>query len=99
MNKRQFIKNVLLTTVAAPLGMSGIAQSFKQKENVPAIVLAKDEDFWLSIRNQYLLKPDYINLENGYYNFIPQPLLEKLIEHIREVNLPRILVYENSSMG
>ena len=86
MNKRQFIKNVLLTTVAAPLGMSGIAQSFKQKENVPAIVLAKDEDFWLSIRNQYLLKPDYINLENGYYNFIPQPLLEKLIEHIREVN-------------
>jgi hypothetical protein len=32
------------------------------------------------------LKPDYINLENGYYNFIPQPLLEKYIAHIREVN-------------
>ena len=86
MNKRQFIKDVLLTTMATPLGLAGIAQSFKEKENVPAIVLAKDDAFWLGIRNQYLLKPDYINLENGYYNFIPQPLLEKFIQHIREVN-------------
>jgi selenocysteine lyase/cysteine desulfurase len=51
-----------------------------------AAVLAKDEDFWTSIRNQYLLKPDYINLENGYYNFLPQPILNKFIEHIKEVN-------------
>jgi len=87
MNKRQFIKDVLLTTMAAPLGLAGMAQSFKQKENVPANVLAKDEDFWTGIRNQYLLKPDYINLENGYYNFLPQPLLNKFIEHIKEVNL------------
>ena len=86
MHKRQFIKDVLLTTVAAPLGLAGMAQSFKLKENVPAAVLAKDDDFWLTIRNQYLLKPDYINLENGYYNFIPQPILDKLIEHIKEVN-------------
>jgi selenocysteine lyase/cysteine desulfurase len=87
MNKRQFIKDVLLTTMAAPLGLAGMAQSFKQKENVSANVLAKDEDFWTGIRNQYLLKPDYINLENGYYNFLPQPLLNKFIEHIKEVNL------------
>ena len=53
MKKRQFIKDVLLTTMAAPLGMAGMAQSFKQKENVPATVLAKEEDFWLTIRNQY----------------------------------------------
>ena len=86
MNKRQFIKDMVLTSIATPLGLAGIAQSFKQKENVPAIVLAKDDAFWLTIRNQYLLKPDYINLENGYYNFIPQPLLEKFIQHIREVN-------------
>ena len=86
MDKRQFIKDVLLTTMAAPLGLSGMAQSFKLKEEVPAALLAKDDDFWLTIRNQYLLKPDYINLENGYYNFIPQPILDKLIEHIKEVN-------------
>jgi selenocysteine lyase/cysteine desulfurase len=87
MKKRQFIKDVLLTSIAAPIGLTGLAQSFKAKELVPAFDLAKDEDFWTSIRNQYILKPDYINLENGYYNFLPQPLLNKFIEHIKEVNL------------
>jgi len=86
MEKRQFIKDVLLTTLAAPIGLTGLAQAFKQKSSMPAPVLAEHEDFWLTIRNQYLLKPDYINLENGYYNFIPQPILNKYIEHIKEVN-------------
>jgi selenocysteine lyase/cysteine desulfurase len=49
--------------------------------------LAEDESFWAEIRKGYNLKPDYINLENGYYNFLPQVLLDKYMEHIREVNL------------
>ena len=86
MNKRQFIKDIVLTSIATPLGIAGLAKSFEQKAHLPAAVLAKDEDFWTGIRNQYLLKPDYINLENGYYNFLPQPILNKFIEHIKEVN-------------
>jgi len=86
MNKRQFIKDMVLTSIATPLGIAGMAKSFEQKAHLPATVLAKDEDFWTGIRNQYLLKPDYINLENGYYNFLPQPILNKFIEHIKEVN-------------
>ena len=86
MNKRQFIKDIVLTSIATPLGMAGMAKSFEQKAHLPATVLAKDEDFWTGIRNQYLLKPDYINLENGYYNFLPQPILNKFIKHIKEVN-------------
>lgn len=86
MHKRQFIKNVLMTSVAAPLGFSALAKSFESKANVSATTLAKDDAFWESIRKQYILKPDYINLENGYYNFLPQPILEKYIEHIKEVN-------------
>ena len=86
MNKRQFIKDIVLTSIATPLGIAGMAKSFEQKAHLPATVLAKDENFWTGIRNQYLLKPDYINLENGYYNFLPQPILNKFIEHIKEVN-------------
>ena len=86
MNKRQFIKDIVLTSIATPLGIAGMAKSFEQKAHLPATVLAKDEDFWTGIRNQYLLKPDYINLENGYYNFLPQPILNKFIEHVKEVN-------------
>jgi selenocysteine lyase/cysteine desulfurase len=87
MHKRQFIKNVLLAGIGTPIGISGLAQSFANKKNVSANILASDDSFWNEIRTQYLLKPDYINLENGYYNFLPQPLLNKFIEHIKEVNL------------
>ena len=48
--------------------------------------LAKDEAFWQKIRKGYRLKPDYINLENGYYCIIPTETLENFVEHAREVN-------------
>ena len=48
--------------------------------------LASDETFGEWIRKGYRLKPDYINLENGYYCFLPQETLENFINHVREVN-------------
>jgi selenocysteine lyase/cysteine desulfurase len=50
------------------------------------MVWSIDEDFWEYIRSHYQLKPDYINLENGYYNILPKPILEKFVAHVREVN-------------
>lgn len=86
MNKRSFVKISALTGAGIALGMDALAKHFASKSAVSPIQLAEDEAFWSSIRQQYLLKSDYINLENGYYNFIPQPLLEKFIGHVREVN-------------
>ncbi len=62
--------------------------------------VASDEDFWTSIRAGYKLKPEYINLENGYYNILPQETLENYIQHIRDVNYQgsfymRTVQYEN----
>lgn len=48
--------------------------------------LAQDEDFWLTIRKKYSLKPDYINLENGYYSMAAQPVLEGFVKHVRDIN-------------
>lgn len=86
MQKRQFIKDILLTGMAIPLGFNGIASAFASQSHISPEALAADNTFWEEIRKQYLLKPDYINLENGYYNFLPQPLLNKYIEHIKEIN-------------
>ena len=54
--------------------------------NQPSSRLASDETFWEGIRGGYRLKPDYINLENGYFCFMPQVTLEKYINHVREIN-------------
>lgn len=86
MQKRQFIKDLVLTGIAMPLGFSGMAKAFAIHEAQSPSVLAEDNAFWEQIRQQYILKPDYINLENGYYNFLPQPILNKYIEHIKEIN-------------
>ena len=48
--------------------------------------VASDDEFWKAIRGEYKLKPDYINLENGYYNILPKEILESYIQHIRDVN-------------
>ena len=48
--------------------------------------IGDEDEFWKRIREDYALKPDYINLENGYYNFVPKPTLDKFIEHVRMVN-------------
>ena len=87
MQKRQFIKNITLAVIGTPLGLNSFAKTLSQKKHLTPSLLARDETFWTTIRNQYLLKSDYINLENGYYNFLPQPLLNKYIEHIKDVNL------------
>jgi selenocysteine lyase/cysteine desulfurase len=86
MDKRTFIKNAGLVGLGGILSMDSLAGLFRSVSTMPATVLAGDEDFWATIRQGYRLKPDYINLENGYYNFMPEQVLEKFIEHVREVN-------------
>ena len=83
MDKRQFIKTLSLATLASPLysgALSDIMRNISPKE------LASNDDFWLMIRQDYKLKPDYINLESGYYNILPTPTLNKMLEHAKMVN-------------
>lgn len=86
MNKRSFLKGLAIAGLTAPLSGSAMAKWVNQFDAYPAAALAGNEEFWTGIRNGYKLKPNYINLENGYYNFLPEPLLEHFIGHVREVN-------------
>jgi selenocysteine lyase/cysteine desulfurase len=65
---------------------SEVEAAVKRTEKFSATDLVKDENFWAAIRGGYKLKPDYINLENGYYCFLPEEILENFINHVREVN-------------
>ena len=86
MNKRSFLRNATLTGLGVSLGWDSLAREFESVQFRSTDSLAADDLFWKKIREKYLLKPDYINLENGYYNFIPQPTLERFIQHIRDIN-------------
>jgi len=81
MNKRSFIKSLAL------LGFSS-SSIFNSKAKAKSIYELNFEapDIWDQIRAGYKLKPDYINLENGYYCFLPEETLERYIQHLRDVN-------------
>lgn len=63
-----------------------ITAQAKLKSEPKSYPIDNEKEFWKRIREDYALKPDYINLENGYYNFAPKPTLEKFLEHVKMVN-------------
>src|SRR5688500_1692839 len=83
MNKRDFIRTMGGAAAGFVLG----PELLSQLTALPVDQLAQDEAFWASIRPKFRLKRDYINLENGYYCFQPEPVLEAFIGHVRALNL------------
>src|SRR6186713_1609681 len=82
MNKRDFLR----TSTAVGLGLLLGDRVWARFADVPADQLAGDESFWTTIRAKYRLKPDYINLESGYYSMQATPVLEAFITRVREIN-------------
>lgn len=86
MKKRDFLKNMSLAALGAPFYGSALVSCSNEAAKTPVDKLASSEDFWLKVRQDYKLKPDYINLESGYYNIIPTPTLKALHKNIDMVN-------------
>ena len=86
MKKRTFLKHATLAGITATPVFKNLQKIIKEFDHLSAAEIANDENFWAQIRSGYRLKPDYLNLENGYYCFIPQETLEKFIQHVRYIN-------------
>jgi len=86
LKKRDFIKGLALSAMTQPFNLRAMESFVGEHAHLSAQTLAGDEAFWETIRKGYRLKEDYINLENGYYCFQPEAVLEKFIGHVREVN-------------
>jgi selenocysteine lyase/cysteine desulfurase len=86
MDKRTFLKNAGMLGLSSMLSFDSLDELVKSVSVITPEDLSADEDFWKTIRRGYKLKPDYINLENGYYNFLPEQVLEKFIGHVRDIN-------------
>ena len=72
MIKRDFLK-------LFGLGSLALSQSKIAWANQPS-------DKWSAIRADYELPTEFINLESGYYNIIPQPTLRAVQKHQKNIN-------------
>ncbi len=86
MKKRDFIKTISLATLGATPFLESLNNLVEKTQHLSPKELSKNEEFWTRVRMGYRLKPDYINLENGYYCHLPEETLNNYIHHIREVN-------------
>ena len=87
MDKRLFLKSSVLLGLNSLVSINSLGNLFQSVEGTPLDTHVADEDFWQAVRSHYSLKDEYINLESGYYNILPRPILERYLQHIRDVNL------------
>ena len=85
MDKRRFIKSLGALSFSPLISASELGD-FKPISKVLPVINNEDE-LWKTVRSHYTLKDEYINLESGYYNIIPNPILEHFINHVRHVNI------------
>ncbi|NOQ75926.1 MAG: aminotransferase class V-fold PLP-dependent enzyme [Crocinitomix sp.] len=86
MDKRTFLKNFSLLSMATLPGVNALSNVVEQYEHIPLSELAADEDFWATIRKGYRINPDYINLENGYYCMMPEETMFHYLQHVKDLN-------------
>lgn len=79
------------STVAMGLSMNLYAQEqhspqVKSPVKVPPIQLARDEKFWGKVASQFQIDRSFINLENGYYGIMPDPIYQSYLRNTSRVN-------------
>lgn len=55
-------------------------------DQTPAAVAADDETYWATVRAQYAVSPDFINLENGFFGVQATPVHEAFGRYETQVN-------------
>ena len=85
MDKRKFLKTLGALSFSPLISATEFSKEISLKNKLPKIL--NDDELWKEVRSHYTLKDEYINLESGYYNIIPNPILENFIKHIKHVNI------------
>ena len=85
MDKRRFIKSLGALSFSPLISASELSDFKPTSKNLP--VINNEDELWKTVRSHYTLKDEYINLESGYYNIIPDPILDHFINHVRHVNI------------
>tara|TARA_B100000683_G_scaffold112539_1_gene110701 strand:+ start:21 stop:1280 length:1260 start_codon:yes stop_codon:yes gene_type:complete len=85
MDKRRFIKSLGALSFSPLVSASELSDLKPLSKNLP--VINNEDELWKTVRSHYTLKDEYINLESGYYNIIPNPILDHFINHVKHVNI------------
>jgi selenocysteine lyase/cysteine desulfurase len=88
-NRRSILQGLAAAAVA-PLASAAMAEGLPRPPTGPAAEIATDKAYWSAVRGLYAVTPDVVNLENGYWGVMPEPVRREFIRQSDMVN------YQNS---
>ncbi len=66
--------------------MNLIKDASGRKAHLSADSLASDENYWREIQQAFRVNPDFINLENGFYSLMAEPVTAAQTESLKMIN-------------
>jgi selenocysteine lyase/cysteine desulfurase len=89
-DRRSILKGLAAAAVA-PLAVPAMAsEGLPKPPTGSAAVIATDKAYWDAVRGLYAVTPDVVNLENGYWGLMAEPVRREFIRQSDMVN------YQNS---
>ncbi|CCE08337.1 putative aminotransferase; Isopenicillin N epimerase [Bradyrhizobium sp. STM 3843] len=94
-NRRSVLRGLAAAAIA-PLASPAMAaenssiSGLPQPPTGPAAEIATDTAYWSAVRRLYAVTPDVVNLENGYWGVMPEPVRLEFVRQSDMVN------YQNS---
>ncbi len=76
----------VVSTAFTPQVLAATRRLSKKAEELPAVEVARDEDFWYQVQNAYNQSPHFINLEAGYFSPQPNVVMEAQLRNIEMIN-------------
>jgi selenocysteine lyase/cysteine desulfurase len=89
-DRRSILKGLAVAAVAPLAAPEMAAAGLPTQPTGSAAVIATDKAYWGAVRGLYAVTPDVVNLENGYWGIMPEPVRREFIRQADMVN------YQNS---
>jgi isopenicillin-N epimerase len=88
MNRRNFFRTAAHSAAATALTSQLPLRAFEASaQGRPAEEIARDEDFWIQIRNEFTIDRTVINMNNGYASPAPRTVQEAMKRYLDFTNM------------
>lgn len=85
-SRRSIMRGLAASAVAPLVASVAAAEGLPKPPAGSAAEIATNEAYWSTVRGLYAVTPDVVNLENGYWGVMPEPVRREFIRQTDMVN-------------
>jgi selenocysteine lyase/cysteine desulfurase len=85
-DRRSILKGLAAAAVASLASPAMAAEGLPQQPIGPAAAIATDNAYWAAVKGLYAVTPEIVNLENGFWGIMAEPVRREFIRQSDMVN-------------